>query len=329
MLRRLRNNFQLSMICLMGVLAFIGVGPYAVYRALHGNWLVAGIDVLIVTCTCTSMVYAWRTGNTRRASLLTSVVISIGAVLVTLDIGVNGMFWIYALILVNFIMTGPWVALLVVGSSLLAITLIGKHLGGVFENDYQMTSFMVTCVLCSLFSFLFALQTRQQRKQLERMATLDPLTGAGNRRSLTQELNVVIAAHQRHGRQFGLLALDLDHFKQVNDTYGHAAGDQVLMDFVDLLQRGSRREDRIFRLGGEEFLMVFPSLDAHGLETVGAHLKEQLAEHLKSPGGPITVSMGGALLRTNETAEQWIRRADTMLYKAKASGRDRCLVDPS
>lgn len=327
MLKRLKDDFQLSMLCLIGLLACVGIGPYVIYRLLMGNAWVALIDALMVIGALVCVGFAWRTGATRHASLLVTLIVSVGAVTVVLDIGMDGLYWIYALILVNFLMTGPWLALLIISSVVLIITSVGSSRGTLFEDVHQMSSFVITSSLCCLFSFLFAQRTRYQNAKLKLMIDLDPLTGASNRRSLTKELKIAQALFTRQGTVYGLLAIDLDHFKQVNDNYGHAAGDAVLIDFVKVIKSRLRSADRVFRLGGEEFLVLLPEMDAYRLKSIAQQLQRYIAEHLKSPGGAITVSIGGALVEPFETPDQWLKRADNMLYKAKHAGRNCTLID--
>lgn len=212
-------------------------------------------------------------------------------------------------------------------AALLSTVLLGRLKGGVFTDDYEMTSFTVTSLIASLFAFVFALRTRNQRDRLVRQATLDPLTGAGNRRWMGSELNIAIAAQQRYGTQHAVLAMDLDHFKQVNDRFGHSAGDKVLVDFVRLVSACARRDDRLFRFGGEEFLLLLPNTTEAGLGTFAGNLRQQIHERLRGPGGPITVSMGGAMLKPEESADSWLQRADGMLYQAKHAGRDRVFIE--
>ena len=155
-------------------------------------------------------------------------------------------------------------------------------------------------------------------------------------------LAVVVVAHggpsivlvgfdgaRRHGRALCLLMLDLDFFKKINDTYGHQAGDQVLKDFVELIKAYSRKEDRLFRFGGEEFLLLLPNTDQDSLQTVASHLQQQVALQLKGPGGTVTMSSGGAILQRGEHWETMLQRADQRLYLAKSAGRNRAIVaDP-
>lgn len=328
MFKRLRNDFQLSIIALMGVIGVLGISPYAVYRLLHGNYLVGIADCIIVLSTVAAVIYAWRSGDTEKPGLYLCAVFSVGSTLIAINLGVNGLFWIYPLILFNFFMVSPGKA---IAASLLVLTgLVGHSLwvsGSVFDSHYQMVSFLVTSAMAGVLTFIFAYRTRTQRDQLQVLAIHDPLTGARNRRAMNEELKIAVSSQRRHGRQHGVLALDLDHFKQINDQHGHHAGDLVLVEFVELIKANSRKEDRLFRFGGEEFLLLLPDTNLQGLETAAEHLLECIRSHLRGPGGVVTTSIGGAMLRRDETWSHWLQRADQCLYQAKSSGRNRCVID--
>ena len=328
LLARLRKDFQLSIITLMGFFGVLGISPYAVYRAVQGNYLVSIADTVIVLSTICAVVHAWRSGDTTTPGVFLAGVFSICAVLITLNLGVNGLFWIYPLILFNFFMVSPPRALLATTLVLACLALYALLLPGtVFESRYQMLSFLVTALMASVLTFIFAYRTQHQREQLQTLACRDPLTGARNRRVMNEELQSAVANQRRHGLDSALLLIDLDHFKQVNDRFGHQAGDQVLITLVDVAKRNLRQEDRLFRFGGEEFLVLLKNTDEAGLAAAAQNLKEQLAQHLKSPGGTVTVSMGGAVLYAGESWEQWLERADQQLYQAKSAGRDRIFID--
>jgi diguanylate cyclase len=326
LLRRLRKDFQLSIITLMGVIGVIGISPYAVYRLLEGNYLVGIADSIIVLSTVFAVFYAWRTGDTVKPGAYLAVIFSIGATLIAINLGINGLFWLYPLILFNFFMTAPGKALINVSG--IVVALIGYaqfNPGTVFESDYQMISFLVTSLMACVLTFIFAYRTRSQNDQLQQLAIQDPLTGARNRRAMNEELRIASALQRRHGNGYGVLAMDLDHFKLINDSYGHQAGDQVLIQFVELIKRSSRKEDRLFRFGGEEFLLLLPNTDQAGLRAAAEHLQTQVNAELRGPGGPVTMSVGGALLRRDEHWEAMLQRADQCLYQAKSSGRN-CII---
>jgi diguanylate cyclase (GGDEF)-like protein len=329
-LRRLRNDFQLSIITLMGLFGVIGITPYAVYRLATGNYLVGSADSIIVTSTVLAVIYAWRTGDTIKPGIYLATIFSIGATLIAVNLGVNGLFWIYPLILFNFFMVSPGKALIATILVLISLVTYGQlNPNAVFESDYQMVSFLVTSMMASTLSFIFAYRTNNQRDQLQQLAIHDPLTGARNRRAMNEELKIAASTYRRHGNTYGVLIMDLDHFKRINDNYGHQAGDQVLVDFVELIKSSSRKEDRLFRFGGEEFLLLLPNTERGGLLAAAQHLQQQISQHLRGPGGAVTMSVGGAILRRDEHWEDMLQRADQRLYRAKSAGRNCIIIDDS
>jgi diguanylate cyclase len=324
---RLKGDFQLSILTLVALCSFLGVGPYSVYRLIEGNWLVGVLDAVLVFATGAAVLYAWRTGHTMRPGQFLAVIYSIVTVMVTIDLGINGSFWFYTLILFNFFVVPP-VQAVVATLGALAV-LCGYELaypGTMFESRYQLTSFVVTSTICSIFAFVFALRGRYQRLKLGDLARLDPLTGTDNRRVMDDELERALAVHRRYDEPFGLLVLDLDHFKSVNDRFGHREGDAVLVRFAEVVTAISRQTDRLFRLGGEEFVLLVPRVDAAALSVVAQDILQEVAQRVSSPGGPVTVSIGGAVLAGHETADDWLHEADQCLYEAKRLGRNCSVI---
>ena len=172
---------------------------------------------------------------------------------------------------------------------------------------------------------------------LELTARTDPLTGAGNRRRLDEDLRAVRAHINRSNFTYGLVEIDLDRFKQINDIRGHGAGDEVLCQVVAAIQGALRANDAVYRLGGEEFLVVLSVPTIDGLAAATERLRTSVIalgiDHPANPPHPyVTVSMGGSLIGQPDLAltdEQWLHRIDEALYRAKANGRNRVeLVAP-
>jgi diguanylate cyclase (GGDEF)-like protein len=151
-----------------------------------------------------------------------------------------------------------------------------------------------------------------------------------NRRHLDRMLDLHLQVLDRDHRPFCLMIADLDHFKQINDAWGHTTGDRALVEFANLLQRQCRSEDLVARFGGEEFVVLFPD---HTLDTA-ARIAERL--RVQTPSATprelgdrrIHASFGVAQAVPGETAQQLIRRADAALYRAKSLGRDRVEIEP-
>jgi len=238
-------------------------------------------------------------------------------------LGDLGMLWLYPVFLSNFLLTRASHAIAI---NLPTIFFIAGF-STTFSSTAQTVSFVVTSLVVSLFAYIFAHHARIQQQQLETLATQDHLTGIGNRRTLDKELAIALATAKRTGSSYGLIMLDLDRFKEINDKHGHDTGDQVLVALTELITRITRRSDRLFRFGGEEFILLLPNVDLKGLHQAADNVRQQVEHQLRSPSGAVTASMGCALLRPNESANAWLQRADAALYRAKAAGRNRVVTD--
>ncbi len=179
----------------------------------------------------------------------------------------------------------------------------------------------VTVVL-SLAAILLAHRDEAAR-ELERLATVDGLTGALNRRAWLAQAGVDLAMSVRYRQPMGVLMLDLDHFKQLNDTRGHAAGDNALLQFSAALRAVSRTGDLFCRYGGEEFCVLLNRADLDAVQAYDLRLRDWLARHVvPTLEFDLSYSAGIAMrLSEADTIEAMLRRADTALYLAKARGR--------
>lgn len=163
--------------------------------------------------------------------------------------------------------------------------------------------------------------------QLERMAITDALTATYNRRHFIARLNDYYELCKRHGRSVSILMIDLDHFKQINDLHGHAAGDKVLVDFVDRAMTVLRVNDVLARLGGEEFAAILPETSLEGAKNVAERIRRSFCnapiEH-QGVAIPCTISVGCSEIRAeDDSSELVLNRADQALYAAKQAGRNQ------
>jgi len=171
-----------------------------------------------------------------------------------------------------------------------------------------------------------ALGYREHLEEQRQKALIDPLTGLPNRAAWGERLDHEIAQWQQHGNTLSLAMLDLDHFKRINDSYGHLAGDKVLKIIATVLRKRLRDSDFIARFGGEEFVLLLPAttpaVGAKLLETLRAAI-EACPFHFKGERVTITISMGLAAFRPGEHSDLVLKRADQALYRAKNAGRNR------
>jgi two-component system cell cycle response regulator len=178
-------------------------------------------------------------------------------------------------------------------------------------------------------------QAMADKEKLERLATFDSLTGLYNRRAVLGRLGELINLANRYKEDFSLSMLDIDHFKTVNDRYGHLTGDEVLAKIATLICRNVRDTDIVGRYGGEEFIIVLPKTNLSSSWVVAERLRSIIEKvEMKDSAGnvfTITVSQGLAGWERDEDAASLISRADEALYKAKGKGRNRVqiLLGPS
>lgn len=166
-------------------------------------------------------------------------------------------------------------------------------------------------------------------RELDQLARRDVLTGLVNRRGADEQLNQEFRRSQRSGAPFSVMMLDIDHFKLVNDRFGHDVGDQVLRQVAETVRGALRVTDVVARYGGEEFLVLLPDTDASEAEAVAEKVRQAVAARNVVPVGHITVSIGLTAMWPDASSQaQLLRMADQALYAAKAGGRDRVQVAP-
>jgi diguanylate cyclase (GGDEF)-like protein len=170
----------------------------------------------------------------------------------------------------------------------------------------------------------------QLRIELGFRADTDDLTGIFNRRGLLAQLKLELARCRRFAHCVAVLMIDIDHFKEVNDTYGHASGDTTIIAMVETIKKQLRETDIFGRLGGEEFLLILPAMDIDGAQVVAERIRECIANTavaLPQRMISITVSIGVAIYSEHDDSDRLLARADAALYSAKHHGRNRVEVE--
>ena len=173
------------------------------------------------------------------------------------------------------------------------------------------------------------IEQAERIKELERLAMVDELTRLPNRRHFDDQLGRRLAEWQRHGRPFGVLMMDVDRFKQVNDECGHLLADAILKLVARTLHANCRSFDTVARWGGEEFAAIISNVDAQQLVLVAEKFRAMVAASgLRLPGHAlgITISVGAAAAQADDTPQTLLKRADQALYEAKRQGRNRVCV---
>ena len=313
-----RRSIEHFLPLILSIAGALGVLPFAVIRLMNGEWLIGIIDVFIVAGFLVLGTFVYRTRNVRVAGYAISV-LCIGGVLTTVYVsGPQQIFWAYPAIIAVYYLIRPVEA--VVASLVLLFALIPA----VLPDGYYLSAVttLITLVVTCAFAFAFSIITHRQRSQLMQLATRDPLTGAGNRRALENKLRHVVDISATTKAPTSMLLMDLDHFKQVNDRHGHAAGDEILRSITEIVNLRIRVTDSVYRIGGEEFVVILEGQDLHR----AAHLAEQLRTLIEAnelvPDHSVTISVGVAELKDGESGNDWLHRADEALYRAKRSGRN-------
>ena len=203
------------------------------------------------------------------------------------------------------------------------------------SSALQTLTFLATFSVVLVSSVGFVFMSRDRADENNRvLAALDPLTGVANRRSLIAALDRDVARAQRMREPMALMMVDIDHFKDVNDRYGHPAGDRVLCSVVNVLRQRVRAQDLVGRYGGEEFMVLLPDTGLTGAEQLARALCKAVeesrcpADGVPGPGIAVTVSIGvfGGRLESGDSWDMLIAAADRALYQAKNNGRNRVEV---
>lgn len=296
----------------------LGVLPFALQRYMQQEWTAAIIDTIIVTGFVGLGTYVYRTRRVRAASLAIAFLCMSGVISTVYVNGPVQIYWIFPALMAVFYLIQPREA------ALAAVITVAALLPAVLpaSDSHETGTIFITIVVTSAFAFAFSLITSRQREQLLVLATKDPLTGAGNRRALDAKLSDVVNAHRRSGTAASLVLIDLDHFKMVNDVHGHAVGDEILKRVTSIIDLRIRVTDSLYRIGGEEFVVVLEGADL----SRAAHLAEQLRTLVYAnelvPDHAVTISLGVAELKKGENGNDWLHRADEALYRAKDAGRN-------
>ncbi|MBM9514889.1 PAS domain-containing protein [Desulfogranum marinum] len=215
---------------------------------------------------------------------------------------------------------------IIYGDKLVGVVGLANRPGGYDQKSLD----CISPVIAGLGQIIVARWESEARENAEakllELATTDSLTGAINRRGFNTHLGAIIASNSRYPEETALLMLDIDHFKSVNDTYGHDAGDQVLIKLVQQLQSIIRKVDILARWGGEEFIILMPKTNKEKAVILAERIRQHIEDYEFDHPQYITISLGLTSLEKYDTLESIVKRADDALYQAKQSGRNRVIA---
>jgi diguanylate cyclase (GGDEF)-like protein len=295
---------------------------YAIALAWGGQWLGAGLAAGLAGLAGWRFWRMRRSANRPTEGLWIAGLDVAGCLLACYYSGAAALPWLFPVMMTNYFLCEPRRAVLLNVPLLLVPILLPGMLTGLGQGFSVIAVGLLTMVL----GLAFSVRLQDDRVHLEELASLDALTGLPNRRMLERAMTRQIDERRDHERLNGLIILDVDHFKEVNDVYGHSAGDAALADLATILRFELRSGDEVFRFGGEEFVVLLRVESLADLELATERLRKAIRSALRGPGGRITVSLGAARHAGETHWQDWFSRADAALYLAKNNGRDNYRV---
>lgn len=310
------------------VVAVCGMGtgiPFAIYHLLWGSSAVGFVLLPVLLLQAMSVFLLLRNGFSMLAAWIIGVSQTSVTVFYTITVGFEASYWLFASGVANYYILDRRGAL--------ALNLVVCALTVVMALDEPSVAvrFIASFLMINVFLYSFSRQLESKNKELDLMLTLDPLTLSGNRTALEESLRRVKSQFDRHSIPVSLIMIDIDHFKDINDAYGHREGDEVLKSIAQLIQNRLRPTDHLYRYGGEEFIVITENTVMDRAAFLAEDIRKRVEVHLYEPKSrerhELTISSGLAQLRENESADEWLTRADKAMYKAKAMGRNWICFD--
>lgn len=326
----------LTWLSLSAVLCLLGIGAKAWYSSHINHALILWAFILPVLA---NMAWFARSGNRdqQKSGLLLVVSVLFTYLIASGGESNTGPLWFYVfpplLFFLTNLKTGTMILLLVY---LVAVVVFQfpnlPFVLAEYDNDFKMR-FFVTLTFESIFCFILEASRLKARNELldlalthEHAAKTDELTGLSNRRDILNRLSEEFSRYERSGRHFSIVLVDLDLFKNINDQFGHNAGDAALKQFSKLVQSVIRQTDVAARWGGEEFLLLLPDTSLIPALTLAERLRSEVARDRFSYHGqelPITMSAGVCSIAQADSIDTMLKQADAHLYSSKEAGRNR------
>lgn len=312
-----KSNFRAQFTLLLALLGLLVLSPFTLFNLYWGDYVLTLASGLLVALF---VVAAWRVKYSpqRYKSVALAITPSITVVVLFAFYrqGAETSYWLFPSVIVLYLVLSFRTAVILnVALCLVAILIATETLTTAYT-----ARFIAGLVSVSVFVASFVYKIDQQQLQLLQLAQTDPLTGLLNRALLMEKLKHAAALYARSNIKVSLICLDLDHFKRVNDQLGHTGGDITLQQVAEVLQKRVRLTDFVFRIGGEEFLLLLFNADELQALEIAESLRQTIESH---PSIPTTASFGVCELRPDWSIEEWLKSADKNLYQSKNTGRNR------
>lgn len=313
------RNLQEQLVLFGALLPCFFLIPFTFYRLAMGDYAIAAVDFMISVGLITIFLQTLY-GN--KSKLLNAVAVTFfmsGVTWVMHMKGLSMVFWAFPTLGFTYFVMKSSEALTM---NIIFITVITV----LFSNELttqQTLSIYPSLILVCLFGFGFSLCSESQNEKLMQRVSVDTLTGIKNRRSFDEKVYEILESYKRYPKPVSMLLIDLDHFKKVNDSYGHKKGDQILIDFAKTVESVVRTTDYVYRFGGEEFVVIAKNSTVENSAVLAESIREFVTKTPCLSDFNVTVSIGVAEIKENDDADSWFRRADRALYESKESGRNK------
>jgi len=297
--------------------------PFTINNFIQGRYLL-GVLTLLTFSLCAISAWLCYHGKYHLKINLFGIAPSIMAAIATalISLGIVGSYW-PALGIIAFYFILPkrpaWLA------NLIFIGIITPIAWTILDPAVAMRFFAVLLGI-SFFAFISAHEVYKQYHQLNKQAITDKLTGLQNRFLLQSSLEKAINQSYRTNTPMAILMLDIDHFKIINDQFGHHTGDLVLKKTGDFLSKSFRSSDIVFRIGGEEFLVLIYNTDKKDAHRIAEELRGEFEKHALIDHQSVTISIGVSSLQPDMSWEQWMKESDKNMYQAKENGRNQVVA---
>lgn len=314
----LERTSKVYVIRALSICASIALIPFALYRFSAGDYALAALDAFVIVFMAFIYIYVKKTRNFNAASHVIAVCFLLTEIITVSINGETQLVWCYpATVGICYLIPLARAAVLSTVGLIAVIFILGNSL-----EAGHLAAFIISLVSMTVFTFVFAIRNQMQKQQLEELSLKDPLTSTMNRRAFDAFLDEFEKNHPDEHKDHSMIVLDIDHFKVVNDEYGHVVGDQALVRLVTLLRTQLHHDEKIYRIGGEEFVIAPINHSLHDAFDFADRLRKFIEHSNLLDNAPVTVSIGVASYRAGEYPREWFKRADQALYSAKRNGRN-------
>lgn len=304
----------------MCALALSGSATFTVIDVLERDWRTAALTGALTVLLAILILLIRRSSFLANQFLFGMTFAGSALILMAMyRLQLAGLFWAYPFVCISYYMLGSGRASLLMAAFCPAVVYGAWH----WTTHEQFPRVVGSLALTWIFAIVFSTNNERQHAAMEKLAASDPLTGVANRREMEKAIERAVNMRARHKTSACLILFDVDHFKKINDQHGHEVGDNVLVSMVRAVAGRLRKTDQLFRMGGEEFVVLLPYTRLVSAYALAETLRKMVAATNFGGHSGITISLGVAELETDEPAADWLRRADEALYLGKDLGRNQ------